>query len=194
MSITEVKWEESSRAEYLKGPIRTHWVYVEEDVNSLSKSGKMAIRHFQARLPRLYAPCSAAAHVAPAPTTDRLSKEAAAAAAAAVDDTAAARVGWIQLGSPTSVVRERTPAPLVLRVCRGSFIFTTTATLEELSENEPDRRDGDVPIRATTSLARNSLAAGTELGSGTGGSGGGSGGGCGGPGGGGRWERCPGTR
>ena len=76
-SMTEVKWEESPRAEYLKGPIRTHRVYAEEDVNLLSESGKTSIHHLRARFPGIYSPRSAsvaaAAPVDPTPTTERLS-------------------------------------------------------------------------------------------------------------------------
>ena len=43
--MTEVKWEESPRAEYLKGPTRTHRVYTEGDVKSLSEAWKTVIRH-----------------------------------------------------------------------------------------------------------------------------------------------------
>ena len=69
-SMTEVNCEESPRAEYLKGTIRTRRVYAEEEVKYLSKAGKTAIRHLQARLPGLYAPRSAAATpVSPSPTT-----------------------------------------------------------------------------------------------------------------------------
>ena len=54
----------------------------------------MAIRHLRARFPGIYAPRSTtattAAPVAPAPTIERLAKEATAAAAVAVNDTAAA--------------------------------------------------------------------------------------------------------
>ena len=69
-SMTEVNCEESPRVEYLKGTIRTRRVYAEEEVKYLSKAGKTAIRHLQARLPGLYAPRSAAATpVSPSPTT-----------------------------------------------------------------------------------------------------------------------------
>ena len=75
--MTEVKWKESLRSEYLKGGICTCRVYAEEDVDSLSESGKTAIRHLQARFPGIYTPrtaaATAAAPVAPAPTTERLS-------------------------------------------------------------------------------------------------------------------------
>ena len=67
----------------------------------------------------------------------------------------------------------------------GASTFTTPATVEELSEDASDGRNGDVASRATTALERNPLAAGTKLGGRTGGSRGGSGGGGGGPGGGG---------
>ena len=71
--MTEVQWEESPRADYLKGPIRTLRLYAEEGVDSLSEAGKTAIRHLRARFPGLYTPRSAAATasypVAPAPTT-----------------------------------------------------------------------------------------------------------------------------
>ena len=93
-SMTEDEWEESLRAEYLKGPICTRRVYAEEDVDSISEEGKTAIRQLRARFSGIYTPRSAAATAAapaaPAPTTERLVKEAAAAAAAAVDDSAAA--------------------------------------------------------------------------------------------------------
>ena len=115
--MMEVKWEELPQAEYLKGPIRTHQVYAEEDVDSLSEAGKTAIRHFRARFPRLYAPRSAAvaaaAPMSSTPMTECLSEEAAAAAAAAVGDTAVARLGWTHLGFQTPVAGESNP---VLRV------------------------------------------------------------------------------
>ena len=57
---------------------------------------------------------------------------------------------------------------------------TMMATLEELSEEAPEGRNGDVPGRATTAPARNPLAAGTKLWSGNGGSRASSRGGCGG--------------
>ena len=69
---------------------------------------------------------------------------------------------------------------------------TMMATLEELSEEAPEGRNGDVPGRATTAPARNPLAAGTKLGSGNGGSRASSRGGCGGSGGGGGGNDGPG--
>ena len=71
---------------------------------------------------------------------------------------------------------------------------TTTATLEELSEDAPDGRNWNVSSRATTAPESNPLAAGTKLWGGTGGSKGGSGGGGVSHGGGGQRERCPRTR
>ena len=74
--MSEVKWEDSPRVDYLKGPIHTCQVYAEENVNSLSEAGKTAIRHLRARFPGIYAPHSAAAAAAspvpPAPTNERL--------------------------------------------------------------------------------------------------------------------------
>ena len=91
-SMTEVKWEESPRAGYLKGPIRTRWVYSDVNYNSLSEAGKTAIRHLGARFPGIYAPRSAAAAaaapVAPASTPECLADGAAAAAPATVENTA----------------------------------------------------------------------------------------------------------
>ena len=55
-SMAEVKWEESPQAEYLKGPIHNHWVYAEEDADSLSEAGKTAIHHLRVWLPGIYAP------------------------------------------------------------------------------------------------------------------------------------------
>ena len=180
--MTEVKWEELPRAEYLKGPIFTRRVYAEGDIKSLSEAVKMAIRHLQARFPGLYTPRStadlASTPVDPVHMTERLSEEDSASAAVALDDTAAARVGWTHLGSPTPVDREHTLAPLVLQVRGTSSMSTKTATLEELSKDAPDRREGNMPGRANTAPARNPLAAGTKIGSGNGGSGGGRGGGC----------------
>ena len=167
-SMTEVKWEEAPQAEYLKGPIRTRRVYTEEDVNSLSKAGKTAIRHLQMRLPGIYAPCSAATAASttesPTPTTERLYV----AVAAAVDDTAASRVGWTHRGSPTPVAGERTPAPPVLRVRGGAPTSTMTATLDFVFEDVSDGCNRNVLSRATTDPAMDPLATGTKLGDGTG--------------------------
>ena len=133
-SMTEIKWAEAPRADDLKGPIRTCRVYAGEDVNSLSEAGKRAIHNLRALFHGLYglrsAAAAAAAPVAPAPKTDRLAEEAAVAVTAAVNDTAVAQVGWTHLGYTTPVAGERTPAPLVLQVCGGASMSTTTATLE----------------------------------------------------------------
>ena len=145
----------------------------------------MEILHLRAQFPGLYASHSATAAVATpaaaAPTTEDLFEEAAPAADVAVNNSAVARVRWTHIGSPNPVVRERTPAPPELLVRGRASISTTTATLEELSEDAPDGHDRNVPSRATTAQARNPLVSGTKLGSDTGGSGGGSGGGVGGP-------------
>ena len=142
-SMTEVKWEGMSSGGYLDGPIRTRREYGEEDVDSRSEAGKVAMARLRLRFPGLYCPRTAAPKADPDVTTESLEAAAAVTATAAVDDAASAAVSWSPGDAPPLILGVRTPLPPVLRVRGGASAASVTAEVFVDADEAPP--GGDLP-------------------------------------------------